>query len=183
VPVVRTATDSLGSSESGGSSSQPLHNVISVPGPSNPAPSVPAPSAPTPSAPAPSAPAPSAPAPAGDGGIVVPPRLVDELPPPSDGRGLIGRPPLLGGGLLPAGEKDAPAEDRDGHLPEGGTDDASADNETTDSADKVAADGAEATEDTAEDTAEDAGTETESADSTDGSSADTGSHATSDMAA
>ena len=41
VPVVRTATDSPGSSEPGGSSSQPPRTVISVPGPSNPAPSVP----------------------------------------------------------------------------------------------------------------------------------------------
>ena len=124
------------------------------------------------------------------GGIVVPPRLVDELPPQVDGEGLVGRLPLVGGGrLVPAGEKDAPAENRDGDLAEGGTDgatdagtdavgfdnegsggavtdsatgDASADDEATDSADKVAADGAE---DAAEDTARDAGTETESADS------------------
>jgi hypothetical protein len=40
VTVVRSATESTGSSEPGGSSSQPLRNVISVPGPSNPAPSV-----------------------------------------------------------------------------------------------------------------------------------------------
>ena len=105
--------------------------------------------------------------------------------------GLVGRLPLFGGGgLVPAGEKDAPAEDRDGDLPEGGTDgatdpgtdavgsddggsggavtdsatdDASVDDETTDSADKVAADGAERRG--TEDTAADAGTETESTDS------------------
>jgi hypothetical protein len=120
------------------------------------------------------------------GGIVVPPRLVDELPPQVDGEGLVGRLPLVGGGrLVPAGEKDAPAENRDGDLAEGGTDgatdagtdavgsdhegsggavtdSATGDDEATDSADKVAADGAE---DAAEDTARDAGTETESADS------------------
>jgi hypothetical protein len=241
-PVVRTATESTGSSEPGGSASQPLRNVISVPGPSNPSP-VPAPSVPAPSVPAPSAPAPSAPAPApapsapapsapasaapapsapaptdlapsapapsfGAGGIGVPPRLVDELPPQVDGQGLVGRLPLVGGsGLVPAGEKDAPAEDRDGDLAEGDTDgatdpgtdavgsedegsggavtdsatgDASADDETTDSTEKVAADGAE---DAEEDTGEDAGTETESANSADGCSADTGSDATSDTAA
>jgi hypothetical protein len=107
----------------------------------------------------------------GGGGIVVPPRFADELPPEVDGGGLVGRLPLVGGGgLVPAGEKDAPAEDRDGDLAEGDTDgatdpgtdavgsddeasggavtdsaadDASADDETTDSADKVAVDGAE----------------------------------------
>jgi hypothetical protein len=57
------------------------------------------------------------------GGIVVPPRLVDELPPQVDGEGLVGRLPLVSGGrLVPAGEKDAPAENRDGDLAEGGTD-------------------------------------------------------------
>ena len=205
VPVVRTATDSPGSSEPGGSSSQPPRTVISVPGPSNPAPSVPAPSVPAPSAPAPSAPAASAPA----RSAPAPAAPAPSPPGPTDPAPSAPAPPFGGGGLVPAGEKDAPAEDRDGDLADGdladggthgatgpGTDaggsdnegsggavtdsandDASADDETTDSADKVAADGAE---DGAEGTAEDAGTETESADSAVGFSADTGSNDTSD---
>ena len=118
VPVVRTATDSPGSSEPGGSSSQPLRTVISVPGPSNPAPSVPAPSVPAPSAPAPSAPAASAPAPSAPAPAAPAPSppgptdpapsarrrpgrrdrrsaaACDELPPQVDGGGLVGRLPL-----------------------------------------------------------------------------------------
>jgi hypothetical protein len=140
----------------------------------------------------------------GGGGVVGSPRFADELPPQVDGGSLEGRLPLFGsGGLVPGGQKDAPAEDRDGDLAEVGTDgatdpgtdavgsdhrgsggavtdsatdDGSADDETTDSADKVAADGA------AEDTAADAGTETDSTDSADSSTADTGSDAISDTA-